>query len=73
MSFLIEKKEEKTILKNHKIALDFNGFPKELGSDNGREFCNNPKVKELQKDFIKQKKILYIECMKIVQMKLKLK
>ena len=47
MSFLIEKKEEKTILKNHKIALDFNGFPKELGSDNGREFCNNPKVKEL--------------------------
>ena len=37
MAFIIYNKESKTIFKYLKIALEVNGFPEEIGSDNGRE------------------------------------
>ena len=40
ISIPLENKEANTIFKNLKIALECNGFPEELGSDNGKEFKN---------------------------------
>ena len=37
---IIENKESNTILKYLKITLETNGFPEEIGSDNGKEFKN---------------------------------
>ena len=58
MSYLIENKEAKTILKTLKNALECNGFPKELGSDKGREFCNN-----LIENYLKEKNIEFFHGM----------
>ena len=55
MSYLIEKKEAKTILKFLKNALECNGFPNELGSDNGREFRN-----DIIENYLKSKNINFI-------------
>ena len=40
MSFLIENKEAKTILYYLNFALECNGIPEEIGTDNGKEFKN---------------------------------
>ena len=48
MSYLIENKEAKTILKFLKNALECNGFPPEICSDNGKEFKN-----KLIEDYLK--------------------
>ena len=40
MSYLIKNKKSSTVYKNLKFALDCNGFPSEIGSDNGKEFRN---------------------------------
>ena len=40
MAFIIKNKEANTILKYLKIALETNGFPEEMGSDNGKKFKN---------------------------------
>ena len=40
ISFLIENKEAKTILYYLKLVLECNGYPNEIGSDNGKEFRN---------------------------------
>ena len=40
MSYLIENKKSSTIYNNLKFALDCNGFPSEIGSNNGKEFRN---------------------------------
>ena len=40
LSYLLENKEAKTILKKLKISLECNWFPKEFGSDNGKELHN---------------------------------
>ena len=58
ISFLIENKESSTIFKYLKIALECNGFPNEIGSDNGKEFRNN-----LIDDYLKSKNINYIHGM----------
>ena len=55
MSYLIENKEAKTILKFLKNALECNGFPNELGSDNGREFRN-----DIIENYLKLKNINFI-------------
>ena len=55
MSYLIENKEAKTILKFLKNALECNGFPNELGSDNGREFRN-----DIIENYLKSKNINFI-------------
>jgi len=55
MAFIIYNKESKTIFKYLKIALEVNGFPEEIGSDNGREFKNSlieNYLKENNVDFI---------------------
>ena len=38
MSYLLQNKEAKTIYKYLKNALESNGFPEEIGSDNSSEF-----------------------------------
>ena len=53
MAYIIENKESKTILKYLKIALECNGFPEEIGSDNGREFKNELIEKYLNDNEIK--------------------
>ena len=58
MSYLIENKKSSTIYKNLKFALDCNGFPYEIGSDNGKEFRN-----ELIENYLKSKNIKYIHGM----------
>ena len=58
MSYAIENKESKTILNYLKIALECNGFPSELGSDNGKEFCN----KQIE-NYLKEKNIKFIHGM----------
>ena len=58
MSYLIENKKSSTIFKNLKFALDCNGFPNEIGSDNGKEFRN-----ELIEKYLKSKNINYIHGM----------
>ena len=55
ISYAIENKEGNTILKNLKIALECNGFPEEIGSDNGKEFRNHQ-----IEDYLKDKIIKYI-------------
>ena len=55
MSCLIENKESNTIFKALKISLECNGFPEELGSDNGKEFRN-----KIIEDYLKDKDIKYI-------------
>ena len=40
ISIPLENKEVNTIFQNLKIALECNGFPEELGNDNGKEFKN---------------------------------
>ena len=40
MSYLIENKEAKTILYYLNFALECNGIPEEIGTDNGKEFKN---------------------------------
>ena len=52
MSFLLKNKDSKTILKYLKTALECNGYPTELGSDNGKEFCN-----ELVENYLKEKSV----------------
>ena len=56
MSFLLKNKDSKTILKYLKTALECNGYPTELGSDNGKEFYN-----ELVDNYLKEKSIIYIQ------------
>ena len=56
MSFLLKNKDSKTILKYLKTALECNEYPTELGSDNGKEFCN-----ELVENYLKEKSIIYIQ------------
>ena len=58
MSFLIKNKEAKTILNYLKLALECNGYPNEIGSDNGKEFKN-----ELIEDYLKKLNIIYIHGM----------
>jgi hypothetical protein len=58
MSYLIENKESKTVFKYLKIALECNGYPSELGSDNGKEFCNN-----LIENYLKEKNVKFIHGM----------
>jgi len=58
MSYLIENKKSSTIFKNLKFALDCNGFPTEIGSDNRKEFRN-----ELIENYLKSKNINYIHGM----------
>ena len=53
MAYIIENKESKTILKYLKIALECNGFPEEIGSDNGSEFKNELIEKYLNDNEIK--------------------
>ena len=55
MCYLIENKEASTIFKCLKICLECNGFPEEIGSDNGKEFRNN-QIEE----YLKNKNIKYI-------------
>ena len=55
MSCLIENKESNTIFKALKICLECNGFPEELGSDNGKEFRN-----KIIEGYLKDKNIKYI-------------
>ena len=40
MAYIINNKEAKTILNYLKIAIEKNGFPEEMGSDNGKVFKN---------------------------------
>ena len=40
MSYLLENKEAKAILKNLKISFECKDSLKELGNDNGKEFGN---------------------------------
>ena len=56
--YLTENKEAKTIYKYLKLALEYNGFPSEIGSDNGKEFKNS-----LIETFLQQKNINYIHGM----------
>ena len=53
MAYLIENKEAFTILKYLKISFECNGFPEELGSDNGREFKNKTIENYLMENDIK--------------------
>ena len=55
ISIPIENKDSKTILNNLKIALECNGFPEEIGCDNGKEFRNN-----LIESYLKDKNIKLI-------------
>ena len=55
MSYLLENKEANNIFKNLKNALECNGYPEELGADNGKEFKN-----KLIEDYLKDKNIKYI-------------
>ena len=55
MAFIIENKEANTILKYLKLALECNGYPEEIGSDNGREFKNN-----LIENYLKENNIKFI-------------
>ena len=54
MAYIIENKEAKTILKYLKIALEYNGFPEEIGSINGKEFKN-----KLIEDLLNENDIKY--------------
>ena len=58
MSFLIENKKASTIFNLLKLALECNGFPYEIGSDMGKEFCN-----ELIENYLNSKNIKYIHGM----------
>ena len=40
MANIIDNKEAITILKYIKLILEYNEFPEEIGSDNGKEFKN---------------------------------
>ena len=53
MAFIINNKEATTILKYLKIALEANGFPEEIGSDNGKEFKNKLIENYLEENNIK--------------------
>ena len=55
ISIPLENKEANTVFKNLKTALECNGFPEELGSDNGKEFKN----KILEK-YLKEKNIKFV-------------
>ena len=55
MAFIIENKEANIILKYLKLALECNGYPEEIGSDNGREFKNN-----LIENYLKENNIKFI-------------
>ena len=58
MSFLLDNKEAKNILSKLKIAFEGNGYPEEVGSDNGREFKN-----KIIEDFLEEKHIKIIHGM----------
>ena len=58
MSYLLENKEAKKMLKNLKISLEFNRFPKELGSDNGKELHN-----KLIENYLNEKNIIFLHGM----------
>ena len=51
----ISNKESKTIFKYLKASLEANGFPEEIGSDNGREFKNS-----LIENFLKENNVEFI-------------
>ena len=55
MAYIIDNKESKTILKYLKLALECNGFPEEIGSDNGKEFKN-----ELIENYLNENDIKFI-------------
>ena len=55
ISIPVVNKEAKTILESLKIALECNGFPEEIGSDNGKEFKNN-----LIEGYLREKNIKFI-------------
>ena len=55
MSIPLENKESNTIFNNLKVALECNGFPIEIGSDNGKEFRNN-----IFENYLKEKNIKLI-------------
>ena len=55
---VLENKDAKNILQNLKLFFEFNGFQKELGSDNGREFKN-----KLIENYLNEKNIDYIHGM----------
>ena len=55
ISIPLINKEAKTILNQLKIALECNGFPEEIGCDNGKEFKNN-----LLETYLKNKNIKLI-------------
>ena len=55
ISMPVINKEAKTILESLKIALECNGFPEEIGSDNGKEFKNN-----LIEGYLREKNIKFI-------------
>ena len=58
MEYPIENKESTTIYKYLKIALECNGFPEEIGNDNGKEFKN-----ALIENYLKEKNINIIHGM----------
>ena len=62
MSYLLENKEAKTILKNLKMAIECNRFPKELGSDKGKELHN-----KLIENYLNEKNIMV--CLTILILK----
>ena len=55
ISMPVINKEAKTILESLKIAFECNGFPEEIGSDNGKEFKNT-----LIEGYLKEKNIKFI-------------
>ena len=55
MSIPVENKESNTTFNNLKVALECNGFPTEIGSDNGKEFRNN-----IIENYLKEKHIKFI-------------
>ena len=58
ISIPVINKEAKTILESLKIAFECNGFPEEIGSDNGKEFKNT-----LIEGYLKEKNIKFIHGM----------
>jgi len=55
MAYIIDNKEAKTILRYLKLSLECNGFPEEIGSDNGKEFKNI-----LIENYLKENDITFI-------------
>ena len=55
ISIPLENKEANTIFENLKTALECNGFPEELGSDNGKEFKN-----KILESYLNEKNVTFV-------------